>query len=139
MNLNIKSSTTIQSEDLLSKIRNSPISYPSYFGSFDPQSLFTDASQNFTPFCSVSTPSIVNERIDDIPLLVAILLKLDLPNIIDKFYTPHANHEGLSHGWLLTVWMVYILSQGDHRMSSVQDWVASRCSVLAVNGSGNYG
>ncbi len=133
MNLNIKSSTTIQSEDLLSKIRNSPISYSSYFGSFDPQSLFTDSSQKITPFCSISTPSIVNERIDDIPLLVAILLKLDLPNIVDKLYTPHANHEGLSHGWLLTVWMVYILSRGDHRMSSVQDWVASRCSVLAAS------
>lgn len=132
MQLGIKSNTKIQSEDLINRILNSPISRPSYLASFDSRSLFPDASQNPVPLCSVLLPSIVNERIDDIPLLIAILLKLNLPDIIDKFYTPHSNHEGLSHGWLLTVWLVYILSRGDHRMSSVQDWVAGRCSVLAA-------
>lgn len=132
MQLGIKSNTKIQSEDLINRILNSPISRPSYLASFDSRSLFPDASQNPVPLCSVLLPSIVNERIDDIPLLIAILLKLNLPDIVDKFYTPHSNHEGLSHGWLLTVWLVYILSRGDHRMSSVQDWVAGRCSVLAA-------
>ena len=132
MQLGIKSNTKIQSEDLINRILNSPISRPSYLASFDSRSLFPDASQNPVPLCSVLLPSIVNERIDDIPLLIAILLKLNLPDIVDKFYTPHTNHEGLSHGWLLTVWLVYILSRGDHRMSSVQGWVAGRCSVLAA-------
>jgi len=132
MQLGIKSNTEIQSEDLINRILNSPISRPSYLASFDSGSLFPDASQNPGPLCSVLRPSIVNERIDDIPLLIAILLKLKLPDIVDKFYTPHANHEGLSHGWLLTVWLVYILSRGDHRMSRVQDWVAGRCSVLTA-------
>jgi len=132
MHLGIKSNIKIQSEDLINRILNNPIIHPSYLASFDSRSLFPNASQNPVSLCSVSSPSIVNERIDDIPLLTAILLKLNLPDIVDKFYTPHANHEGLSHGWLLTVWLVYILSRGDHRMSSVQGWVAERCSVLAT-------
>jgi len=132
MQFSIQSNTKIQSEDLINRILNNPILGSSYLASFDSRSLFPDASQTPVSLCSVSSPSIVNERIDDIPLLTAILLKLNLPDIVDKFYTPHANHEGLSHGWLLTVWLVYILSRGDHRMSSVQGWVAERCSVLAT-------
>ncbi len=71
--------------------------------SYQKDSDFTDSSKVFEP-------SIVCERIDDIPLLMAMLLKLDLQNAIDKYYTPHVNHEGLSYGWLLTIWIVYILN-----------------------------
>ena len=88
-------------------------------------------SPDFSNDIQISEPSIVSERIDDIPLLIAILLKLDLPNAIDKYYTPHMNHEGLSYGWLLTIWIVYILSRGDHRMNRVEDWVAVHLSSLS--------
>ena len=79
-----------------------------------------------------SEPSIINERIDDIPLLVAMLLKLDLPNAVDKYYTPHDNHQGLSHGWLLTIWIVYILSKENHYMNRVEDWIATHLSSLCA-------
>jgi transposase len=130
MQLGTQSNIKIQSENLINKIQNSPISGSSYLGPFGFQAPCPDGSQNLLPSYSVLPPSIVNERVDDIPLLTAILLKLDIPNIVDKLYTPHGNHEGLSYGWLMTVWLVYILSRGDHRMSSVQGWVAGRCSVL---------
>ncbi len=93
---------------------------------------FPDTTQTLDALPLFLTPSILSERIDDIPLLTGILLKLDLPDIINKIYTPHANYKGLSPGWVLTVWLVYILSRSDHRMNRVQEWVAGRCSVLAA-------
>ena len=35
---------------------------------------------------------------------------------------PHPLHQGLSNGWLITVWIAYILSHADHRKSPVQAW-----------------
>ena len=97
MKSGIQSHVNIQSSKLANKIQS------------------CQKNPNFTDNSKVFEPSIVSERIDDIPLLIAMLLKLDLPNAIDKYYTPHENHEGLSYGWLLTIWIVYILSRGDHR------------------------
>lgn len=134
MQLAIESNINIESDNFIDTMLmlNNQTIRPSYFASFDPRSPFLNINQNPAPLVFLPIPSIVNERIDDIPLLTALFLKLNLPNIVDKFYIPHANHEGLSHGWLLTVWLVYILSKSDHRMSSVQDWVAGRCCVLAA-------
>ena len=64
---------------------------------------------------------ISTERVDDIPVILAILLKMDIPNQIDSCFKTHGNREGLSLGWLITVWLVYIISQQDHRMNHVRD------------------
>jgi len=39
-----------------------------------------------------------------------------------KAYPAHPLHQGLSNGWLTTVWIAYILSRADHRKSPVQAW-----------------
>ncbi len=72
-----------------------------------------------------ATLQLTHERVDDVPLLLGLLMKLQIPEIIDRQYPPHPLHEGLSNGWLITVWLAYILSQADHRKSYVQDWVES--------------
>jgi transposase len=59
---------------------------------------------------------LIHERVDDIPLLMGLTQRLRLPEILDKHLGNHGNHQGLSNGWLATVWMAYILSEGDHRM-----------------------
>jgi len=56
-------------------------------------------------------------------LLVSFLIKLRIPETVDRIIPPHPLHQGLSNGWLVTVWLAYILSQGDHRKSPVQAWV----------------
>jgi transposase len=71
------------------------------------------------------TLELTHERVDDVPLLLAFLIKLRFPEIIDRCLPPHALHQGLSNGWLITVWIAYILSQADHRKSHVQAWVDS--------------
>ena len=67
--------------------------------------------------------SITTERIDDFPLLLATMQQIGLPEIIDRHLTRHGQQEGLSWGWIATIWLAHILSQGDHRKLPVQAWV----------------
>src|SRR5262249_13187254 len=69
------------------------------------------------------TLELIHQRVDDVPLLVAFLIKLRIPETVDRILPRHPLHQGLSNGWLITVWLAYILSQGDHRKSPVQLWV----------------
>src|SRR5512135_562514 len=69
-----------------------------------------------------ATLELTHERVDDVPLLLGFLIKLELPKILDRHLPPHPLHQGLSNGWLITVWIAYILSRADHRKSPVQTW-----------------
>jgi transposase len=71
----------------------------------------------------VDTPlQLTHERVDDVPLLLGFLIKLGMPHVLERHLPAHPLHEGLSNGWLITVWITYILSQADHRKSYVRDW-----------------
>ena len=131
MQLDAKDHIDIESKTLIDKILNDRIGHYSFYPSYNLPPLSINVGQKPDPLCLVPAPSIASERIDDIPLLLSILLKVDFPKLIDMYYIPHTNHQGLSYGWLLTIWLVYILSQSDHRMSHVQDWVASRWLALS--------
>jgi transposase len=69
-----------------------------------------------------ATLQLTHERVDDVPLLLGFLIQLRFPEILDRHLPPHPLHQGLSNGWLITVWIAYILSQADHRKSPVQQW-----------------
>jgi transposase len=69
-----------------------------------------------------ATLELTHQRVDDVPLLLGFLSKLQLPEILDRHLPPHPLHQGLSNGWLITVWIAYILSRADHRKSPVQAW-----------------
>jgi transposase len=70
-----------------------------------------------------ATLELTHQRVDDVPLLLGFLIELRFPQIIDLHLPPHPLHQGLSNGWLISVWITYILSQADHRKSHVQEWV----------------
>ena len=71
------------------------------------------------------------ERIDDVPLLLRLRKEMGLAEVIDAYLKPHGNWgEELSLGDTLCVWLGYILSQGDHRLSAVEGWVASLLETL---------
>ncbi|MEK7731659.1 MAG: transposase, partial [Planctomycetota bacterium] len=63
-------------------------------------------------------------------LLIGTLIQMGVPELYDREVKDHGHHEGLSGGWLLTVWLTFILSQGDHAKSHVQEWVARHREVL---------
>src|SRR4051812_11557968 len=67
-----------------------------------------------------ATLELTHERVDDVPLLLGFLIKLRLPEALDRHLPPHPLHRGLSNGWLISAWIAYILSHADHRKSPVQ-------------------
>jgi transposase len=74
--------------------------------------------------------TLAHERVDDIPLLIGLAQRLRLPETLDRHLGNHGHHQGLSNGWLATVWLAYILSEGDHRKASVQDWAERHQQTL---------
>ena len=71
------------------------------------------------------------ERVDDIPLLLAQMDKMNIAALLDKHFPMHGNWQGLSLGEVVVVWLAYILSEGDHRLNSVQGWAAGILMTLA--------
>lgn len=67
--------------------------------------------------------NITTERIDDFPLLLGVMQRLGLPGIIDNHLIRHGLHQGLSWGWIATIWLAHILSQSNPRKQPVQAWV----------------
>ena len=76
--------------------------------------------------------AVTSERVDDIPLLLAQLEKMRVQELLDKHFPTHGNWKGLSLGWCSVVWLSYILSQADHRLSYVEDWAEKRQKTLEI-------
>ncbi|HAT9719174.1 TPA: IS1634 family transposase [Legionella pneumophila subsp. pneumophila] len=62
------------------------------------------------------------ERIDDIPLLLAQMDKIQLTQRLDEVFPMHGNWQGLHAGDIVKGWLAYILSEGDHRLNHVESW-----------------
>ena len=77
-------------------------------------------------------PTIITERVDDIPLLLAQMQRRGLPALFDTHFPTHGNWTGLSLGWVSTIWLSSMLSQGDHRMVHVAPGVAKRLWTLGT-------
>jgi hypothetical protein len=45
-------------------------------------------------------PNIITERVDDIPLLLEHMQRMELPTLIDTHFPAHGNWYGLSLGWV---------------------------------------
>jgi transposase len=71
-----------------------------------------------------------SERVDDIPLLLAHMRRMDLPMLLDCYFLTHGNRQGLDFGWTTTIWLAHILSQADHRMNQVQPWAERQLETL---------
>ena len=70
------------------------------------------------------------ERIDDVPLICSELKILELSRLITEHFPVHGNWQGSSIGDLSCVFLTYILSESDHRLSHVEDWFMSLQHVL---------
>lgn len=74
---------------------------------------------------------IVTERVDDIPLLLNQIMQMGIPDILDANFPTHGNWDGLSLGWTAAIWLVHILSEADHRLNRVEDWVAKHIQTIS--------
>ena len=75
--------------------------------------------------------TITHERTDDIPVILALLRQMRVAELIDKHYPTHGHWTGLSLGQMLSVWLTFILSEGDHRLSHVEPWIAAHQQTLS--------
>lgn len=75
-------------------------------------------------------PKMTHIRLDAIPLLLGVLMQMGIPQIYDREIGNHGSHTGLSGGWMLTIWLAFILSQADHTKYKVEEWVARHQVLL---------
>jgi hypothetical protein len=80
-------------------------------------------TENLTP---------TTERVDDIPLLLAQLERIQVAPLLDEYFPTHGNWQGLSLGTVASVWLPFILSEANHRLSQVEPWAAQRLRTLAA-------
>lgn len=66
---------------------------------------------------------ITTESLDDFPLQLEVMIRLGLPEIIDRHLKRHGLQQGLSWGWITAIWLAHMMTEGDHRKQPVQDWV----------------
>jgi transposase len=79
--------------------------------------------------------TVTTEQVDDFILLIHIIMRLGLPGIIDQHIPRHHLQNGLSWGWVTTIWLSHIISQGDHRKITVRDWVnQTKVSIQEATG-----
>jgi len=62
--------------------------------------------------------------------LIKMMMQMGLPAILDRHIPRHWLQEGLSWGWVATIWLAHIISQGDHRKLTVRDWVKQAHTTL---------
>jgi len=70
------------------------------------------------------------ERVDDLPVIYGLLEQMHIQVILDKIIPRHGNWQGLSAGWVTTIWLVHILSEKNHLMEPVQVWVKNHLHTL---------
>ena len=77
------------------------------------------------------TFQIITEQVNDIPLLIAQMIKMGLREIIDRHIPQHGNQRPLSWGWTAIIWMAYIITEGDHRKISMSEYVQEMQHTLS--------
>lgn len=70
------------------------------------------------------------ERVDDIPVIYGMLEQMGIQTIVDSIIKPHGNWIGISPGWVITLWLTHILSEKNHLMEPVQQWVHRHNFIL---------
>ena len=78
------------------------------------------------------------ERVDSLPVIYGMLKQMGIQGIIDSEMEPHGNWQGLSPGWVMTIWLMHIpstgsghrLSEQNHLMEPVQQWVRKHLVML---------
>jgi hypothetical protein len=59
----------------------------------------------------------IHERVDDIPVIVAPLLRIRVVELIDRHFPTNGNRTGPSLGQMGITWQTFILTEADHRLN----------------------
>src|SRR5437868_1250648 len=73
------------------------------------------------------------EVVADLPVLWATFRRLDLPAALDRHFPAPRHWKGpLTPGEVLAVWLLFIVSRGDHCLNHVGSWAADHRGTLAA-------
>jgi len=80
---------------------------------------------------TMSGTTITHEPVDDVPVIIAWLLNMHVDTLVDAILPqPHGNWKGLRYGQVAVIWLTYMLTECDHRLCPVEEWVADRLTIL---------
>src|SRR5712692_4219273 len=74
---------------------------------------------------------IITERVDDVALLIGQMVKMGLPEVLDRHIPRHWTQRGISGGWTAVIWLAYIITEGDHRKVSVETYLKGMQHTLS--------
>src|SRR6266446_2695290 len=74
---------------------------------------------------------IITERVDDVALLIGQMVKMGLPEVLDRHLPRHGKQRGRSWGWTAVIWLASILTEGDHRKVSVAAYIKGMHHTLS--------
>src|SRR5271165_2950792 len=73
------------------------------------------------------------EAVADLPVLWAFFQRLDLPANFDRHFPTPLHWKGpLTPGDVLALWLLFLVSQGDHCLNHLQPWVAQHQGTLSA-------
>ena len=74
---------------------------------------------------------IITERVDDVALLIGQMVKMGLPEVLDRHIPRHWKQRGLSWGWTAVIWLAYLITEGDHRKVAVETYITGMHHTLS--------
>ncbi len=74
---------------------------------------------------------IITERVDDVAFLIGQMVKMGLPEVLDRHIPRHWTQRGISWGWTAVMWLAYIVTEGDHRKVSVETYLKGMKHTLS--------
>ncbi len=74
---------------------------------------------------------IITERVDDVALLIGQMVKMGLPEVLDRPIPRHWRQRRISWGWTAVIWLASILTEGDHRKVSVETYLKGMHHTLS--------
>ena len=73
------------------------------------------------------------EVVGDLPILWATLEQLELPATLDRHFPTPLHWKGpLTPGEVLSLWLLFLVSQGDHCLNHVHSWVEHHHGTLSA-------
>lgn len=76
--------------------------------------------------------TVVTYRVDDLLVLYTVIKSLGIGRSVDKYIKVHGNWTGTLPGSILELWLCYILSECDHRLSGMEEWAKQNIVLLRL-------
>ena len=70
------------------------------------------------------------ECMSDVVTLLEQMKQMILPDLLDHRIAKYQREQRVSLGWVICIWLAYIMSKGDHRKVTMQDWVRGMRETL---------